>query len=77
MTDIYFPTTKTVRCIKQGEPNFAIVDGLYMVPRASFAISDNCPENYKSILWTCISKGWLKPVAHVKDAELMWEELQK
>lgn len=48
-----------------------------MAPRAGFEITNECPSSYKLIINECLSKGWLKPVATVKDTELFWEEFQK
>lgn len=54
-----------------------IADGLVMAPRAGFEISDKCPREYKLIINECLSNGWLKPVATIKDSELFWEEFAK
>ena len=71
-------TTQTsLRTIKQGDPNWHIIDGVYIAPRAGFEISLNCPKEYGKIINECIKYGWLKPVAIVKDHELFWEEFQK
>ena len=73
-----FTVTKSnVRKIKQGDPNFVIHDGLVQTGRAGFEISTDCPYNHLQILQTCIERGWLKPVAYVKDKELFWEEFEK
>jgi hypothetical protein len=52
-------------------------DGMTMVPRAGFEIDINCPDQYFHILQTCINKGWVKPVAHMRDTEYTMELLQK
>lgn len=52
-------------------------DGIRVVPRASFEISNRCPENYKSLILECINHGWLKPVAHMRDVEYTMELLRK
>lgn len=65
-----------VRTIRQDDPRFFIQDGLYITPRAGFEIDQQCPENYKIILATCIDNGWLKPVAHVSEKELIFLGLQ-
>lgn len=67
----------SIRTIKQGEDNFLITDGLVCAPRAGFEVDINCPREYKLILADCINRGWIKPVAHVKDQEMFWEALSQ
>jgi hypothetical protein len=52
-------------------------NGITIVPRASFEVSKECPREYKLIIAECISNGWLKPVAHMRDTEYTMELLQK
>jgi Tol biopolymer transport system component len=52
-------------------------DGIQVVARAGFEISNNCPAEYKSIFVTAINAGWLKPIAHMRDVEYTMELLQK
>jgi hypothetical protein len=66
---------KTFKKIKQGDPDFTMTDGIKLVPRAGFEISKNCPREYKLILVECINNGWLKPIAHVKESDYVWEKL--
>lgn len=67
----------SIRTIKQGEDNFLITDGLVCAPRAGFEVDINCPREYKLIIADCIDRGWIKPVAHVKDQEMFWEALSQ
>jgi hypothetical protein len=66
-----------IRTIRQDSPDFRMVDGFTVVPRAGFEISQSCPAEYKSIFITAINAGWLKPVAHMRDYELMWDKLNE
>jgi hypothetical protein len=66
-----------VRIIRQDERAFIIQDGLVLSPRAGFEINQACPQNYRNVIAECIEYGWLKPVAYVKDSELMWDTLQQ
>ena len=52
-------------------------DGIRIVPRASFEISNSCPREYRQIIATCIDQGWIKPVAHMRDTEYTMELLKK
>jgi len=46
-------------------------------PRAGFEISQRCPENYRDLLQECIGHGWIKPVAHVHERELLFMGLSQ
>jgi hypothetical protein len=66
-----------IRTIKPGDPNFVIRDGLTQANRAGLEISQRCPENYKDLILECIRHGWLKPIAHVTERELIFAGLTK
>ncbi len=61
-----------IRTIKQGDPRFTIYDELVVAPRAGFEIDSDCPREYRQIIAACIDRGWLKPVAHVTERELIF-----
>jgi hypothetical protein len=44
-----------IRTIRQDSPDFRMVDGFTVVPRAGFEISQSCPAEYKSIFITAIN----------------------
>lgn len=67
--------TSCIRTVRQGDDDWTITNGYVITPRAGFEISSRCPSNYKEIIGECIQHGWLKPVAHIYDKELMWEKL--
>ena len=67
----------SVHTIKQNDPRFTIVDKFVTAPRASFEISQRCPENYRDLILECINHGWLKPVAHMTERELIFMGLTK
>lgn len=64
-----------VRTIREGDPDFKIVDGMTIVPRAMLHVLPECPAEFKRIIGICANNGWLKSVAHVKDYELMMDRL--
>lgn len=73
-----FITTKSrIKTIKQGDSLWTIHDGLMVAPRAGFEISTQCPREYKLVLSECIDRGWIKPVAYMRDDEYMWETLRE
>jgi len=69
-------TTK-IKTIRQTDPNFQIIDGMVISPRAGFEINQSCPREYKMIISECINNGWLKPVAHVTEREFIFMGLTK
>lgn len=67
-----------VKTLRPGDDDFMFSpDGIQMVARAAFEISNNCPAEYRSIFITAINAGWLKPIAHMRDTEYTMELLRK
>jgi hypothetical protein len=66
-----------IRTLKPGDPNFVITDGYTQTSRAGIEISQRCPDNYASLIAECINQGWIKPVAHVTERELIFMGLTK
>lgn len=65
--------SKTQICsLRPGDPNFTITDQFITSPRASFEVSKDCPYKHLQIIQTCIDQGWLKPVAHITERELLF-----
>lgn len=52
-------------------------DGVSLVPRAGFQLSQEMPREYKLIIAECINNGWLKAVSHQPVQEYFIEELTK
>jgi hypothetical protein len=72
------PTGHAVKTLRPGDDDFTFSpDGIQIVSRAGFEISNNCPAEYKSIFVTAINAGWLKPVAYMRDVEYTVELLRK
>jgi hypothetical protein len=66
------------KTLRRGDTDFTFSpDGLTVVPRASFEISEKCPREYRMIIAECIDHGWIKPVAHMRDTEYIMELLKK
>jgi hypothetical protein len=61
-----------IRTIRSNDPRFTIVDKFTTAPRAGFEISKECPYEYRLIIAECINNGWLKPVAHITERELIF-----
>lgn len=67
--------SKTV-ALRPGDPGFTIQDNFYIVQRAGIEIQSNCPHGYALIIAEAINKGWLKPVAHIKKTEQVFNLLE-
>ena len=66
-----------IKTLKPGDSNWYIDSNFTRTPRAGFEISINCPIYYKEVIEQCVKNGWLKPVAHIKDYELMLDKLHE
>jgi hypothetical protein len=66
---------KTIKTIRKDDPDFTIINGIVMAPRAGFEISNDCPRQYKLMIMEAIKNGWLQPVAYMKESEYVWEQL--
>lgn len=61
-----------IRSLKNDNPHFFINDGFVVSPRAGFEINKKCPAEYRLIISECINRGWLKPVAHISEKEMIF-----
>jgi len=68
--------SKTVK-LYRNQVGFTMSDGFVLTPRAAIEVSMDCPKDYLCIIQTCMEKGWLQPVAYVKEEEHTWEILTK
>ena len=66
---------KTIKIIRQDDPDFHIINGIVMAPRAGLEISNDCPRQYKLMIIEATKNGWLTPVAYMKESEYIWEQL--
>jgi hypothetical protein len=66
---------KTIKTIRKDDPDFTIINGIVMAPRAGFEISNDCPRQYKLMIMEAIKNGWLQPIAYMKESEYVWEKL--
>lgn len=67
----------SIKTIRHGDKKFMITDSVIVSPRAGFEISCRCPQEYKWIINECVTHGWIKPVAYMKEEEFMWETLNE
>ena len=71
----YTTPEKTIKTIRKDDPDFTIINGIVMAPRAGFEISNDCPRQYKLMIMEAIKNGWLQPIAYMKESEFVWEKL--
>jgi hypothetical protein len=64
-----------VRTIQAGEPDFTIVDGMVVYPRAEIVVMPGAPANVATTLDWAIAQGYIRCAANVKDYELMMDRL--
>jgi hypothetical protein len=64
-----------IKTVKIGEPGWYIKNGITITPRAGLEVSKSCPREYGLILAECIDRGWINPVAYMKESEYIWEKL--
>jgi len=65
----------TTRRIYRGQSGFNMTDGIKIVPRAEIEILEQCPSSIRDTVAFAIAKGYVQPVANVRDEELVWEKL--
>ena len=70
-------TSNLIREIRPGDPDWFIIDGLKIAPRAGLEICGSIPYEYKLIITECINKGWVRPIAHQYLHEDLIEKLTK
>ena len=61
-----------VKSICAGDKRFMIQDGFASYPRAMVHVLPECPIEYSLIIQKCFNNGWIKPVAHVTERELIF-----
>lgn len=67
-----------IKKLTQTDPDWLMShDNITVTPRAGVEISDKCPREYKMIIAECMNKGWIKPIAYVKESDYAWEQLTK
>lgn len=73
-----FKTTKSYVSLYKGQDNFTFSpDGVTMVPRAHILVLEQCPAEIRNTINWALAKGWVQPVANMRDTEYTMELLQK
>jgi len=66
-----------VHSIRQDDPEFKIVDGFAVHPRAMVHILPECPWELRDQINFAIAKGYLKLVANITERERIFMGLTK
>ena len=61
--------------IKLGDADFLMSDGIKLVPRAYIEISEDCSPYMRNVISEAWRRGWIVPIATVKETDFMWEQL--
>jgi hypothetical protein len=61
-----------IRTIHHTDSRFMIYDKFTAVPRAGFELDRRMPKEYMEVIQTCLTNGWLRPVAHITERELIF-----
>ena len=73
-----FKANRSHVTLRPGHEDFVFSpNGITVVPRAAIEISQQCPENYRSLIAECLNQGWIKPVAYMREIEYTMELLKK
>ena len=73
-----FKTSKPYVSLYRGQDNFMFSpDGITMVPRAHVIVLEQCPAEIRDQVHFAIAKGWVQPVANMRDEEYTWELMKK
>ena len=72
---IFTTTDKTIKTIRQSDPDFMLNNGIQIVPRSAIEFSELCPTSLVLQVQDAIDKGWIRPVAYMKESEFVWEKL--
>ena len=54
---------------------FSFYQGSLRYPRASMQISADCPDSVRDLIIQASSRGWLRPVAYMKQEEWAWARM--
>jgi hypothetical protein len=73
-----FKQNQSYVSIYRGQDNFMFCpDGISVVPRAHVEILEQCPAEIRDKVNFAIAKGWVQPVANLRNEEYTWELMKK
>ena len=57
------------------DQGFRFYQGALRYPRASMTVSQDCPDHVRELILTASQRGWLKPVAYMRQEEWAWARM--
>ena len=73
-----FKTSRSYISLCRGQDDFTFSpDGITVVPRAHVEILPECPASVRDQINWALAKGWIQPVANLRDTEYTMELLRK
>ena len=66
--------TDTVKLLP-GDQGFDFREGMVRYERAAMVIDPYCPDHVRDIILEASNRGWLKPVAYMKQEEWAWARM--
>ena len=63
--------------IKLGDNKFKFISDMVEYPRAAISVSKNCPDEVIEKIGLWLKKGYIFPVAYIKENEYIWETLKE
>jgi hypothetical protein len=73
-----FKANQSYVSVYRGQDNFMFCpDGISLVPRAHIEILEQCPASVRDQVSYALAKGWIQPVANMRDTEYTMELLKK
>jgi len=51
------------------DPEFILSDKFSIAHRAAIEIDQHIPVDYEYVIYKCIEKGWIKPIAYISEQE--------
>lgn len=67
----------TVKKLYLADDGFSFIEDSKEHFRAGIELDKEIPDSYKRIVIECFEKGWIKPVAYIREQELIWDKLHE
>ena len=61
--------------LRKTDKHFTFNDGIAICNRAAVKVSEDCPDEYKSMLLRAMQYGWIEAVAYMPEEELIFAGL--
>ena len=69
------PDTDDAAALLPGDQGFDFINGMVRYERATLLINPDCPDSVRDLIIKASSRGWLQPVAYMKQEEWAWARM--